>query len=56
MYKAIIVFGIILLLYLIVIVVVLVKYKLVNKLTIKLNFFQLFKFEIEIEKTDNTET
>ncbi len=55
MYKAIIVFGIILLIYLIVIVV-LVKYKLVNKLTIKLNFFQLFKFEIEIEKTENTET
>lgn len=55
MYKAIIVFEIILLIYLIVIVV-LVKYKLVNKLTIKLNFFQLFKFEIEIEKTENTET
>lgn len=55
MNKAVVVFGIIIFICLIAVIVI-VKYKLVSKLTIKLIFFKLFKFEMEIENAENTET
>jgi len=52
MNKTVVVFGIII--WICLIVVVLFKYNLISKLTAKLNFFQLFNLELEIEKSENT--
>lgn len=55
MNKSVVVFGIIIFICLMAVIFI-VKYKLVSKITIKLIIFKLFKFEMEVEKAENTET